>query len=175
MKSRGEMADRTLKLRPSPWKWALIGLTFLALAGGIALLYATSPPQEPSDDSLLVVGPLIALFGAGALVSFIMLLPNSVYLQLTPAGFTVRTLLKRKDYRWEEVEEFRPGVFRGTQWVVFTLSPHGKAGRTESRLKSLNKAISGGDDNLPDTYGMSAEDLAELMNGWKEKSESARR
>ena len=167
------MANGTLKLRPSPWKWALIGLVFLALAVGMALLYAASPPQQPPDDSLLVVGALVAFFGAGALASLWMLLPNSAYLLLTTTGFTVRTLFKQKDYRWAEVEDFGATILRGKPWVVFTLSREGKVNLPETSLRGLNKAVSGGDDNLPDTYGMSAEELAELMNQWKKRSTGA--
>jgi len=166
------MASGTFKLRPSPWKWALIGLVFLALAVGMALLYAASP-QESSGESLLLVGSLVGFFGLGALASFWMLLPNSAYLLLTPAGFTIRTLLKRKEYRWREVEEFHAATFRGTPWVVFTLSREGKVNLPETSLRGLNKALSEGDDNLPDTYGMNAEELAELMNQWRKRSTGA--
>lgn len=163
------MPHTSLKLRPSLWKWTLIGLVFLALAGGMALLYASSPTEDPSGESLVLVGSLVGFFGLGAFVSLWMLLPNSVYLLLTPGGFTIRTLLKRKEYRWEEIEHFQSITLKGAPWVVFTLLGSGKVGRAETRLGWLNKAVSGGDDNLPDTYGMSAEKLAELMNQWKKR------
>lgn len=162
--------EQNLKLKPSRVKWMLIGATFVSLAVGLVFLYASTPAQTPPDDSLIVLGGLFALFGAGAVVSVLMLMPNRVYLLLTPHGFAIRTLFKCKDFRWEEVEEFRATSLKGTPWVVFTLSPQGKAHLSKTLLRRINKAVSGGDDNLPDTYGMSGEALAELLNQWKKRS-----
>ena len=141
----------------------------MALAVVMVLLYATTPRPAVADDTLLVAGILTAIFGAGALLSFLMLSPDRAYLLLTPAGFTVRTLFKRKDYRWGDVEEFHATALKGTLWIVFTLSPQGKTHRSETAFRRMNKAVSGGDDNLPDTYGMSAEALAELLSQWKKR------
>jgi hypothetical protein len=163
--------SQTLKFKPSRAKWILLGIMFILLAGGFALMYAYTPRQEPPDDSLLVIGLLVAFFAAGAVLSFPNLLPGRVYLLLMPNGFAVRTLLKSRELRWEEVEEFRALSFKGTTMVVFTLSPQGKLRYTESGLRKLNKAVTGGDDSLPDTYGMSAEALADLMTQWKNRAQ----
>jgi len=166
------MANGTLKLKPSRTKWILIGLMFVGLAVGMGLMAVTSTaPIE--RDALILIGALVLLFVIGAVVSFLMLSPNFAYVLLTPTGFTIRTLLKRKEYRWREAEEFHAATLRGTPWVVFTLSREGKVNLPETSLRGLNKAVSGVDDNLPDTYGMSAEELAELMNQWKKRSTGA--
>ena len=163
--------EQTLKLTPSRKKWILLGVTFLLLAGGFALMYAYRPTREPPDDSLLIVGSLVVFFLAGAVLSFINLFPDRAYLLLTPTGFTTRTLLASKSFRWAEVEQFGTLSVKGATRVVFTFSAEGRLRYTESMLRKLNKAMSGGDEALADTYGMSAEALADLMTQWKNKVE----
>ena len=167
--SRPPASTETLKLKPSRTKWLLLAATFAALAAGMSALYFYS--KSPKDDeSLLLVGGLVAFFSAGAVLSIMNLLPGRAYLLLAPGEFAYRTLFKSRGYRWSEVEQFSAFAFRQTSMVVFTLSREGKVRFSESGFRKLNKAVSGGDDALPDTYGMSADELAELMNQWKSKS-----
>ena len=162
--------DQTLKLKPSRRKWILLGALFVGLAVLFPLLYVTSPRPTADDESLLLVGIFTAFFSTGAVLSVVMLTTDRMYLSLTPSEFTVRNLFNQKTYRWGEVEEFSTFSFRGNNWVVFTLSREGKLRFTESGLRKFNKALGGGDDNLPDTYGMSAEALADLMNQWRNRA-----
>ncbi len=94
---------------------------------------------------------------------------DRAYLLLTPTGFTTRTLLASKSFRWAEVEQFGTLSVKGTTRVIFTLTAEGRLRYTESMLRKLNKAMSGGDEALADTYGRSAEALADLMTQWKNK------
>jgi len=163
----------TVKLRPSAIKWILIGSMFLALAGLFAFMYAYAPVHDPPDDSKVVFGSFVAFFLLGAAVSFAMLLPGRNYLLLGRDGFTVKTLWGSKSFRWGEVEHFGTLSVKGTTHVTYALSSEGRLRYTESWFRKLNRAVSGGDDNLPDTYGLSAEELAELMNQWKKRSTGA--
>ncbi len=147
-----------------------MGALFILLAAGFALMYASTPRQDPPDDSLLIVGCLVVFFLAGAILSFLMLSPDRNHLLLAPNGFTVRSMFKSLNFRWEEVEEFHTMSVKGATMVVYSLSPQGKLRFTESAWRKLNKALSGGDESLPDTYGMSADALADLMNQWKNKA-----
>jgi hypothetical protein len=162
--------EETLKLVPSKRKWIVLGSVFVLFAVGFAVLYASTPRVDPSDDSPLVIGSLIVLFAVGAAASFMMLLPGRAYLLLTPEGFTAHNVFKSRTFRWAEIDSFSVMPFRGTRLVVFTLSPEGKLRTVESVWRKLNKAVGGGDDNLPDTYGMSPEALADLMNQWRKKA-----
>ena len=163
---------QTLNLKRSRRKWILLGALFVGLAVLFPLLYVTSPRPTPTADdaTLLLVGIFTVLFGAGAVLSVLMLTTDRMYLFLTPSGFTARNLFNQKTYRWGEVEEFSTFSSRGNNWVVFTLSREGKLRFTESGLRKFNKALGGGDDNLADTYGMSAEALADLMNQWRKRA-----
>ncbi len=162
--------DQTLKLTPSRRKWILLGVVFIALALGFTLMYAYTPKQDPPDDSAAIIGGLVGFFVLGAILSFMMLSPDSNHLLLTPTDFSFRTVLKHRNFRWEEVEEFHTMSVKGTAMVVYSLSPQGRLRFTESVWRKLNKAFSGGEETLPDTYGMSAEALADLMNQWKKKA-----
>jgi hypothetical protein len=161
-------ARETRKLKPSPTKWITLSVIFAALAAGMTALFVYS--ESPKDnDGFLVVGSLVLFFAAGAVLSLMNLLPDRAYLLLAPEGFTFRALFKSRSYRWGEIERFDTFSHRGANMVVFTLSREGMLRLTESGFGKFNKAISSGDDSLPDTYGMSADKLAELMNQWKEK------
>ena len=162
--------EQTLKLKPSRRKWILLGLLFILLAGGFALMYAYTPRRDPPDNSLIVVGSLVVFFLAGAVLSFMNLLPDRAYLLLTPTGFTTRTLFASKTFRWAEVEQFGTLSVKSTTRVIFSLTAEGKLRYTESMLRKLNKAVSGGDESLPDTYGMNAAALVELINQWRQRS-----
>jgi hypothetical protein len=162
--------DETLKLTPSRRKWILLSGIFLLLALGFALMYAYTPTQNPPDDSALIVGSLVAVFLLGAILSFMMLSPDRNHLVLTPVDFRFRTVFKFRYFRWEEVEKFHPLSVKGTAMVVYSLSLQGRLHFPESMWHKLDKIFSGGEECLPDTYGMSAEALADLMNQWKKKA-----
>lgn len=162
--------DQTLKLTPSRRKWIALSVLFILLAGGFALMYAYTPRRDPPDDSLIIVGCLVVVFLAGAVLSFLMLSPERNYLLLTPTGFKAQTLFKSSNFRWEEVQEFHTMSVKGTTKIVYGLSPHGKLRFTENAWRKLNKALSGGEESLPDTYGMSAEALVDFMNQWKKRA-----
>lgn len=148
----------------------MLSAVFLLLAAGFALMYAYAPRHNPPDDSVLVIGGMVVFFLAGAGLCILMLSPERSHLLLTPAGFTVRSIFKASHFRWDEVVEFRTLSVKGTTMVVYSLSPQGKLRYTESLWRKLNRAVSGGDESLPDTYGMSADALAQLMNQWRKQA-----
>ena len=163
------IAADVLKLKPSPIKWMVVSVTFAALAAGMSALYVYSAAPK-TNEGLLVVGSLVLFFVVGVVLSLMNLLPDRAYLELAPDGFIFRSLFKSRSYRWSEVERFEIFSHRGASIVVFTLSPEGRVRLTESSFAKFSKALGGGDDSLPDTYGLGADRLAALMNQWKEKS-----
>lgn len=85
-------------------------------------------------------------------------------LKLDRDGFTFTAFFREKRYAWSEISEpFRVWVVRsraGEQpMVVFS---------TTQDEGWLSKKFTGGANaSLPDTYGMSARDLASTMNAWR--------
>jgi hypothetical protein len=101
----------------------------------------------------------VGLFGFGIVVSARTLLVGA--LQLDRNGFQV-TLFGRKQYLWAEVSDFRPYRFRSSSGVQFD------AVRPRSRyISAMNAWLGYSNDRLSDTYGLDAEQLAELMEVWQ--------
>jgi hypothetical protein len=100
----------------------------------------------------------LALFGLGGIVFMIHLLPNSSYLRLTRDGFTICSSFRCKTIRWRHVARF--GVGRIYTRKVVGWDPAHEI----SKPGKVTKALSGFVSALPETYGLRAEELAELMN-----------
>ena len=154
--ARSMKDQNTLTLRTKPIKMLLYLLgSLLFVVIGVLLLRDT------------FVGWLgIGFFGLCSIVFALLLLPNASYLELTPEGFTIRSLFRSHSYSWTEIETFAVGYASRMKTVVFNLSPFYENQHT---LRKTNKKLFGFEACLPDTYGMSAEELADLMNTWKRR------
>ena len=100
----------------------------------------------------------IVFFSLCAIVFAIQLLPNSSYLRLTREGFTMCSLFRQHTIQWRHVGKF--GVGRIWLRKVVGWDP----AHDISTVGIATKAISGYVSALPDTYGLRAEHLADLMN-----------
>ena len=114
-------------------------------------------------------GWLVAAFGlVGAAVFTVMSLrPNR--LELSGEGLTTVTLGRRWSVRWSECGEFRTSKVdysvAGPSMVVFDCSAPGIRGHP---LEAAAEALSGANAALPETYGMPADELATLLNTYRE-------
>jgi hypothetical protein len=106
----------------------------------------------------------IIFFGLCAVVFCINLFPNSSYLRLTREGFTMCSMFRCRSIEWRHVSHFgisRIGLKKLVGWdPSHPVSSAGKA----------TKAISGYVSALPDTYSLTPEELAELMNKAREQA-----
>jgi hypothetical protein len=108
-------------------------------------------------------------FGPCAIVSALMVsFPQVTSLRLTDEGFYMRSLFRTHFLRWCDVTGF--GLFSVSLnlMVGFNYSaayPKQKLGRR------MAADLAGWEGALSDTYGMSAQELADLMNAWKRKSD----
>jgi len=128
----------------------------LMLAGSLAFV-ATGLWLQPDHHSLSGYAVTI-FFGLCAVVFCVNLLPNSSYLHVTREGFKLCSMFRSRLVRWPDVGRF--GVTRiGMRKMVGWDPLH-----TVSKLGSANQAICGYAFALPDTYGLKAEELAELLN-----------
>ncbi len=104
-------------------------------------------------------------FGLGSLVALISLQPNASSLELTPEGFTVRSLLRRTGTtRWEDVSDFGVGRIGPNAMVMFNFVDSYKRAVP---IRWVNSALTGYEAALPDCYGLPAGELADLMNRYK--------
>lgn len=125
------------------------------VVGGLVLL-----PSRP-----LEAYPAIVFFGLGVVVAAIQLLPNSSYLELDTRGFTTCTLFRRSFMHWTDVGEFFPYELpiqgRRRSLVAFRLAP---GYEKQAGARKFLTRLAGIEAALPDTYGRSPKELAELLN-----------
>ncbi|WP_374711656.1 hypothetical protein [Symbiobacterium terraclitae] len=142
-----------LTLRPNPMKWIFVMVLMAAMAAGGLWLWH----EEPLPASVAVVFGLL-----GALAAAVQMLPNASYLRLTPEGFTFCSLFRSHTVAWSDVTEFYVLEHRGNghKLVGWHYAPHYAHQLT---LRIVNDNLIGVEAALPDTYGMDAYALADLM------------
>lgn len=157
------MSDRIKVLYPSRLKNILLflGSTSFVIIGLFIL------KKEP------VIGWIgIVFFGLCLIVSIIELIPGSSHLKLTRDGFEMRHLFRSYHTPWVDVKGFRVGYittrYMRKKMVMFDLSENCTKYKTGRKLVRLLRGRV--EACLADTYGMSAEKLAALMNEWKSRS-----
>ncbi|HTM51614.1 MAG TPA: hypothetical protein VL285_23125 [Bryobacteraceae bacterium] len=132
-----------------------LALALLFTAGGVLMI----------RDKQGGAGWFCALFfGLCSLVFALQLWPGASYLRISTEGFEMRVLLRRRPLvRWDRVSEFRVAALPGAgRMVVYSPDPPPQPG-----LAAVNRALVGETDALPDNFGRSPEQLAELLNEWR--------
>ena len=107
----------------------------------------------------------LGIFGLGAIIAGVNLLPGAAYLHLAPEGFTFCSLFRAHHTAWAEVSAFGlatiPGRLHRQRLVGWNYQPGVPSkGRVAA---ALSAQLSGYEAALPDTYGMKAEALAQLL------------
>ncbi|TMC28061.1 MAG: hypothetical protein E6J32_09550 [Chloroflexi bacterium] len=124
-------------------------------------------------DERIIGWLIIALFAAGLPVSLITLFSRRLFLELGPEGFILGSLRGVKRRAWNELSGFGVrSLGRAGRRVVYKL-----AGSPPKRSVGVLVPSSVDYDGiLPDTYGMSADKLAILLEEWRQRygSSSAR-
>ncbi|WP_346984120.1 STM3941 family protein [Chryseobacterium sp. POE27] len=143
------MQNLPLILKPGKVKnivLLIISIGFVIL--GISLL----------DKSKLIAILNIVFFGMCFMVFLLNLIPGSSYIKIDEKGIEMKNLFRITFIPWQAVNTFK------TKWVVFN----------KLVVFDLNKTLVGNNMKLrqggfPDTYGMSAAKLAQLLNEYKSK------
>jgi hypothetical protein len=114
----------------------------------------------------------LVFFGLCAVVAIVTLLPGAAYLRLEREGFVMCSLYRAdRVRRWDEVTAFHVYSTPGGAQVGFDF-----AAGAEPPGSGIARTLAGVDGGLPNTYGLKAEELAELLNLWRETfAGSARR
>ena len=137
-----EAGAEAVQLRASRVRSWLLGLLFLAFAG-IGIVATSSAPEAWFG---------VVFFGVLAAATFATVLPAAAGLTLAPEGFTVRSFFRGTLTPWAAVRRFRVGrqPGRGAAVVYEKREPPGE------------------EDLLPDNYGMAADELAALLERWRQ-------
>lgn len=147
-------------MRPSRTKAIFLLLVCAAFAVGGAFMVAGG--QGAGGWLVLLV------FGLGAAVPVVQLLPGASYLEIRSEGFIISTMFRKSPMiPWRDVSAF----------TVAKLPPHGRKmvmfdsrGDSAKALGRVTRAMLGASGGLPDTYGMKAEALAEFMNSQRARA-----
>jgi hypothetical protein len=105
----------------------------------------------------------VAFFGLGVIVFTLQLLFDCSHLRVSPSGIEVRSLWRTHSYKWSDISHFFPGHISSRSMVLFDYSPAYHKSRTG---RAVAKTLTGAEGALPDTYGFTAEALAEHLNQW---------
>lgn len=141
-----------MQLKSGPWKHLLYLAVSCAFVTGGVLIVREHP----------VIGWLnIVFFGFGVVVFGLSLAPSSNSLCLGADGLTVRSLYRTWHVGWSDVSGFFVARIGGRQMVCWNYSPS-YAG--EHRGRAISRGLTGVEAGLPETYGRSAVELADLLN-----------
>ncbi len=102
------------------------------------------------------------------------MIPNSSYLRLTREGFEIKHLFRKSFTRWDEVSRFEVIDFsvnnrNKISIVAFNLSRKNKNSIIVAILRQIARQLLGFETHIPNNYGKKPEELAKLMNEWKER------
>jgi hypothetical protein len=153
------LPDLPLTLRTRPLKMArLVLISGVFVAMGIWLL----------PRAHLVALSCIIFFGLCAVVGLVNLHPKASYLTLTDQGFLFVSLFRKHFVSWSSIQSFVPVpvAVQVQQMVGWNYSP---GFQKSQRVRRFSTAMTGVEAGLPDTYGMGASELADLMNQCREK------
>ena len=144
-------------LHPSRTKWLLVlaGGALFAVGGGLMIA-----DGKGTGWFVLIFFALVALAGAVAL------LPGAGGLTLDREGFAVTNLFRTYRARWQDTTGFTAVRIPPAHQKMVMYDDAKQSGRS---LAQLNVAIAGRGAALPDTYGFSADDLAQLMAQWRDR------
>lgn len=131
----------------------LVACSFFAVLGGVMI-------ERGAQGGWLVA----ICFSCATFVFAVSMLPRASYLKLDADGFETCSLFRKDRLAWSEVERFFEGRMAHQSFVFYMF---GEAHDRAAMGKKLARAVSPGEGMLPDTYGLRATKLAELMNEYK--------
>lgn len=153
-----------------PQRKTLLVLVGMVIFAGVSLWYLRHEQLSSLGIALLwfCVGALVLTFPF-VLYQFI----RGASLRLEGDGFRLKQPWKWRFVRWKDASDFGIGstaliASHKGDWT--TLVTFDDANADDSKLAAINRSIVGRNSNLPDTYGLSPEDLQSLMNRWRERA-----
>jgi hypothetical protein len=145
-------------LYPSRRKWPLI------FAGSALFTVGGAWMITSGDASGWFV---LTFFGLGAIVAALIMLPGAGALMLDSDGFEVTNLFRHHRSHWQVTAGFAAARIPHARQPMVV---YDDTTQSTKSLARINIAIVGRNAGLPDTYGLSADDLARLMAQWRERA-----
>lgn len=167
-------ADAILARFPGPVTVAISRAKWLAvLAGGAAFVaifvwMLRADPDDVSAPERWTAWAGLLFFGLVMLVAAVALLPGAGSLTLDADGFETCSLFRRFRTPWRQVSEFQVGAYttpgRLQRTVIYDDA------KPASLFAHSVRQMFGRNSALPDTYGLSHEELARLMTQWRTRA-----
>lgn len=155
----GDLLPDSTKLKPDRLRWLFV---FAISVAFVVIAIWMGPEQDPllfwGGGGFFLLCALIAaplMFGVGS------------SLTLDRGGFACRTLFKTFQRDWRECSAFYPVRIGFRQFVGFSTQQDEAA---HPNLAAANRAIIGASGMLPDTFGLSADDLSDLLNRYRARA-----
>jgi hypothetical protein len=145
-----------LVLKPSFWKY--IGVRILSAVGtavGIWMIYSGN----------WIGWYMTSIFGLVSLLASVQLIPGSTYVRIHAEGLEVCFFFRSRHILWKDVTRFGVARRNSSRMVVYDFVPDYSG---QNRSRALCRLLFGWDAALPDSFGMSCEELADLMNRCRE-------
>jgi hypothetical protein len=149
-------------LRPSKQKYAGIFLLGLVLAAGLGALSLLDPVGGADLSLYFAVGFL--LFCSAVCMVFPVIALVTIRMTLDAAGLEMRSVRVAQRRHWKDVKGFTTATV-GIRIVVYEDSTRRGFWGEADRL-----FLGGPNATLPDTFGFKADELAGLMNAWRERA-----
>jgi len=151
---------------PGPVFFPFLVKWWKAVVIGIALLVASAAARAipDGDTGLTLAAAGMAVCGVVSILCGVVLaLRPGAGLRLDATGFAVVGPLRRQAFRWSDVSDFAVWSKDKSSFVAF------KAAKPRfTASDTMNATLTGGRNGLlPDTYGMTAGQLARLMTDWR--------
>lgn len=146
-------SHRVLHADPKKWRLvATIGGVFVAIGIAMLIIEGDFLAWFVTLFFLLVAGVgLVQLFGVGS------------HLELNADTFVVTNFGRRTTERWDECANFNAYRISRVEQVAYD-----RARDVDTHMGEMNRSISGRSSGLPDTFGMEAVKLADLMNAYQQ-------
>lgn len=113
-------------------------------------------PEEPIMGTIV-----IGFFGLAGVALLVSLHPGTSWLEVSDAGITFCRAFRKEFTAWKDISHFYPLKIGGHAMVGWEFLPHHAELAT---VRKVSKSLTGTEAALPDTYGMSARKLADLLN-----------
>lgn len=154
----------TLAARIGKSLWLLLAGAVM-VAGSAWLAFDAENFKSIDEDTSFVrfigwVG--VVFFGFCTIYLLACCVPGQSYLGLEREGFVIKSPLRLRRYRWADVASIGVEKVFGFDTVVVRFAPHAGAPRDDLRLKHVR-------------YGIGVDDLAALLNEWRERAGTAPR
>jgi hypothetical protein len=157
---------KSLSLKPSKLKWIVL----LAIFMTFTIIFLTVPSIRADLHPILNFA-CIALFASAAAGSAALLALGLNILHLDSDGFGYRSIWGTKKYSWNGVSVFSVLTLTRVGSVVgFDIADNVDLSTATKIVSSANRSLNMPEHTLPDTYGMSANELCDLMNKWRDQS-----